>query len=80
MEMMWEFMMQRQQHQNILLQQQQQILLMQQLVNQGNQNNDDDSSSNEYNYMNVDSDSGTDIGYETDITEGDADMNAAMKT
>src|SRR5467141_1317975 len=47
---------------------------MQQLLgNQVDQNNDDDSSSNEYN---VDSDSGTDIGYETDITEGDADTDA----
>jgi hypothetical protein len=28
--------------------------------------------------MNVDSDSSTDIGYETDITEDDADMDADM--
>jgi hypothetical protein len=41
---------------------------------------DNDSSSDEYNYMSVDSGSDTDIGYETDITESDADMDANMDT
>jgi hypothetical protein len=45
-----------------------------QLVNRGNQNSDHDSSSDQYNCMNVDSDSSTNISYETDITEGGADM------
>jgi hypothetical protein len=73
MEMIWQFMMQTQQQQNVLMQQQrEQILLMQRLL--GN-NTDNDSSSNEYNCMNVDSDSGTDIGYETDMTEDNADMD-----
>src|SRR5882762_5262813 len=73
MEMMWQFMMQQQQQQNVLIQQQrEQILLMQRLL--GN-NTDNDTSSNEYNCMNVDSDSGTDIGYETDMTEDNADMD-----
>src|SRR5467141_5369984 len=38
-------------------------------------NTDNDTSSNEYNCMNVDSDSGTDIGYETDMTEDNANMD-----
>jgi hypothetical protein len=69
MEMMWQFMMQQQQQQNALMhQQQQQILLMQRLL--GN-NTNDDSSSDEC----VDSDSSSDIGYETDLTEVNTDRD-----
>jgi hypothetical protein len=77
MEMMWQSMMQQQQQQNALMhQQQQQILLMERLL--GN-NTNNDSSSDEC----VDSDSSSDIGYETDLTEvndlteDNADMDAA---
>jgi len=57
----------------LMLMQQQQVFLMQRLWEN---DTDNDSSSGEYNDMSVDSGSDTDIGYEADITEGDADMDA----